>query len=96
MGVIISEAVNEATTPPKGMQRECGNYQLTRKEFEIACNGEQNGVIVVMMVVVVVAMTWSGQEIGLIVALRVVFVICCASLIINILCLLKQYLGKDN
>ena len=85
MGVIISEAENEATIPPEGMQRECGNLTLTLEEFESARNGKQNG-----------GSGLSGQEIGLIATLCVVFVICCASLIINLLCLLKQYLGKDN
>ena len=77
MGVIISEAVNEATIPPEGMQRQCGNYELTLEEFESARNGELNGGG---------GGGLSGLEIGLIVALCVVFVICCVSLIINILC----------
>ena len=88
MGVIISEAVNEATIPPEGMQQQCGNYQLTLEEFEIARIGKQNGSngsddgggggggggngL-------------SGLEISLIVALCIVFLICCVSLIMNCL-----------
>ena len=66
--------MNEATTPPEGMQRQCGNYQLTLEEFESARNGEQNGGG---------GGGLSGLEIGLIVALSIVFVICCVSLIVN-------------
>ena len=88
MGVIISEAVNEATIPPEGMQRQCGNYQLTLEEFESARNGEQSGGGG--------GGGLSGLEIGLIAALCIVFLFFCVSLIINLLCLLKRYLSKDN
>ena len=39
MGVIISEAVDKATSPPEGMQQQCGNFTLSLEEFKRAQRG---------------------------------------------------------
>ena len=36
MGVIISEAVDKATSPPDGMPQQCGNFHLSLEEFQRA------------------------------------------------------------